>query len=541
MGNRPSIEKLGVFGKWYHISMYSPQKDHFVAMLEDITDRKKAEEALKESEQRLRSVLDSSLDAIYRFNLQEDSYEYVSPAFEPVVGYSPEEMSSMSLERTMDLIHPDDLNGVNEALARLIKEGAVVYDYRLQDKSGKYRWVSNHLSLVKDGSGKPLYRDGVVSNITERKKAEEAIEEQRSRLQAVLETAPIGIFVGDVHGATVLMNKAFDDIWKGPAPKPSGVSEYDKYKAWFADSGKEIGSEDWPTARGLKGEASSIVANIERFDGSRGSILALATPMRDQAGKVTGVIGIVQDITEMRRAEEELIRSNTELQQFAYVASHDLQEPLRMVTAYLGLLEKKYGDKLDDDAKKYMDFAVEGGLRARDLIRDMLEYSRVDSNAKEFVPVNMSEVVEDTIRSLKVPIEENKANIYVEPLPTIMADGSQMSQVMQNLIDNAIKFHGDERPSIHISASEGTNEWKFAVRDNGIGLNTEYADKIFQMFQRLHQRETYPGTGVGLAVCKKIVERHGGRIWVESDGKNGSTFYFTIPKVSGGGEIRWVK
>ena len=246
---------------------------------------------------------------------------------------------------------------------------------------------------------------------------------------------------------------------------------------------------------------------------------------------------VTTDTTEIKgaqRAAEEhlkkLERSNAELQQFAYVASHDLQEPLRMVISYLTLLDKKYKGELDSQAKEYITHAVEGGARMRRLIDDLLEYSRIESRTNVFAPVDMKKVMESTIKVLKAPIEESKADIRIEPMPTISGDRSQMQQVMQNLISNSLKFKGPDRPLVNISAIDGKKEWTFSVKDNGIGLNTEYSDKIFQMFQRLHNQDQYPGTGVGLAIVKKIVERHGGRIWVESEEGKGATFSFTIPK-----------
>jgi light-regulated signal transduction histidine kinase (bacteriophytochrome) len=248
---------------------------------------------------------------------------------------------------------------------------------------------------------------------------------------------------------------------------------------------------------------------------------------------------IVHDVTERKRIEREfakrtneLARSNSELQQFAYVASHDLQEPLRMVISYLTLLEKRYRDQLDPDAREFIHYAVDGGKRMKYLIDDLLAFSRVDTGGKEFVPVDMNALVAKTIHLLKIPIEEGDAKVVADPLPTIEADESQMVQVMQNLVANAIKFHGASPPEVRISATVGAGEWIFAVQDNGIGLNLQYSDKIFQMFQRLHNRDQYPGTGVGLAIVKKIVERHGGRIWVESELGKGATFFFSIPRSS---------
>jgi signal transduction histidine kinase len=245
------------------------------------------------------------------------------------------------------------------------------------------------------------------------------------------------------------------------------------------------------------------------------------------------------DITDIKRAQrnadeysKKLEISNKELQQFAYVASHDLQEPLRMVTAYLSLLEKRYSDRLDGKAKQYMDLAIDGGLRAKDLIHDLLEFSRIDPQVKEFQDVSMEEVLVKTLDNLSVSIKEEKAVISHGPLPTILADSLQMIQVLQNLIGNAIKFRGADPPIIHILCDDDGNEWRFSVSDNGIGIDPQYQDKIFVLFQRLHSKEEYEGTGIGLAVCKKIVERHGGRIWFDSRPGSGTTFYFTIPKRS---------
>jgi PAS domain S-box-containing protein len=246
---------------------------------------------------------------------------------------------------------------------------------------------------------------------------------------------------------------------------------------------------------------------------------------------IASQIDITEIKTAQRQAEEytkSLQRSNEELQQFAYVASHDLQEPLRMVLSYLSLLERKYRGQVDEQAQQYIDFAVEGGTRMRELIDDLLEYSRVETKGKSFVQVDMNELVLRTLSILKDAVEKSGAEIIVDDLPTLRIDESQMSQVMQNLVSNALKFRGPDRPKIVISATKGNGEWTFAVRDNGIGLDMEHSDRIFQMFQRLHTKEVYPGTGVGLAIAKKIVERHGGRIWVESREGEGATFFFTI-------------
>ncbi|MDP2602345.1 MAG: ATP-binding protein [Deltaproteobacteria bacterium] len=226
---------------------------------------------------------------------------------------------------------------------------------------------------------------------------------------------------------------------------------------------------------------------------------------------------------------EELKRSNRELEQFAYVASHDLQEPLRMITGYTQLLAKRYGDKLDQDANEYIDYAVEGAKRMQALIHDLLDYSRVGTRGKEFAPADCQAIVTETLRTLQPAIQESAATIAYDSLPTVMGEESQLLQLFQNLIGNAIKYRDSKPPVVQVSCKQEGGNWLFSVRDNGIGIDPKYAERIFVIFQRLHGRDQYAGTGIGLAVCKKIVERHGGKIWVESEPGKGATFYFTIP------------
>lgn len=231
---------------------------------------------------------------------------------------------------------------------------------------------------------------------------------------------------------------------------------------------------------------------------------------------------------ELKHYSSELKRSNEELQHFAYIASHDLQEPLRMISSYLQLIKRRYKGNLDADADEFIHYAVDGANRLQTMINGLLEYSRVDTHGKSFELADCEVVLQQALTNLKVMIEENIATITHDPLPTVMADGSQLLLVFQNLITNAIKFRGNEPPRIHISAKHKENEWIFSVHDNGIGIEPEYHGRLFVIFRRLHSRE-YPGVGLGLSICKKVVKRHGGRIWVESEPGKGSTFYFTIP------------
>jgi light-regulated signal transduction histidine kinase (bacteriophytochrome) len=227
---------------------------------------------------------------------------------------------------------------------------------------------------------------------------------------------------------------------------------------------------------------------------------------------------------------DELTRSNKDLKEFAYVVSHDLKEPLQVIKGFLMLFEKRYKDKLDEKANEIIRFAVDGAKRMQELIKDLLEYSQVGNRGKEFKPADCSLILNKAISNLKVSIEESGAVVTHDTLPTVMADAIQLSSLFQNLIGNAIKFHGSEAPMVHISTERKGDEWLFSVRDNGIGIDPKFADRIFAVFQRMHSSDEYPGTGIGLAICKKIIEHHGGRIWVESEPGKGATFYFTIPE-----------
>jgi len=233
---------------------------------------------------------------------------------------------------------------------------------------------------------------------------------------------------------------------------------------------------------------------------------------------------------EMEVKARELERSNEELQQFAYVASHDLQEPLRMVSSYTQLLGRRYGDRLDGDAKEFMEFIVDGAARMKQLIEDLLAYSRVGTRGRELAPASSGAALDKALANLRAAQEASGAQITHDEMPEVLADGTQLTQLFQNLVGNAMKFRGEEAPRVHVGVESREKVWVFTVRDNGIGLDPQYADRIFMMFQRLHNKAEYPGTGIGLAICKKIVERHGGHIWVESKPGEGATFGFTLPK-----------
>jgi signal transduction histidine kinase len=294
----------------------------------------------------------------------------------------------------------------------------------------------------------------------------------------------------------------------------------------------------WPGGCESMGDHLEVTKEITQGEGEAKHTHELRmSPLLDWRGRFVGQVVLTKDITHriqtekvLREYADQLKRSNQELEQFAYIASHDLQEPLRAVACHTQLLARRYMDVLDEDAKEYIHFAVDGATRMQQLIEDLLEYSRVGTKGKFFTETNTTELLQRVLNSLQMTIEESNAKISYNGMPTLQADTTQLGQLFQNLIGNAIKFQGDETPEIEILTEKQADEWHFTVRDNGIGIEERYFDRIFQIFQRLHRPQDYPGTGMGLAICKRIVERHGGKIWVESSPGIGSEFHFTLPE-----------
>ena len=251
---------------------------------------------------------------------------------------------------------------------------------------------------------------------------------------------------------------------------------------------------------------------------------------------IAGAIANAQLHAQVTRQTEELSRSNRELEQFAYVASHDLQEPLRMVSSYVALLGRRYGGELDERADKYIHFAVDGANRMQRLIHDLLAYSRVGTQGAELTPTDTAPVLRETLSNLELAIEDSEAQVVFSDLPSVMGDPSQLRQLFQNIIGNALKFRSESRPRVELDAKRDGDQWTFSIRDNGVGFDQRYAERVFGVFKRLHRNADIPGTGIGLAICQRIIERHGGRIWAESKLGEGSCFYFTLPAVAEHGE-----
>jgi len=389
-----------------------------------------------------------------------------------------------------------------------------------------------------DESGK--MRQGVAKE-TKRKRVGKTILQREEYTESIMQTMREPLLVLDSHRKVISANRSFCQTFQIKPGEVEGKILYD------------LGNRQWdiPKLRKLLEEIlpkNTVFLDFEidhHFESLGRRIMVLnARRIFHETKRMQMVLLAIEDITERKRAERELKQaealkqaiealelSNRDLEQFAYVASHDLQEPLRMVSSFTQLLAKRYRGKLDKDADEFIAYIVAGAKRMQALINDLLTYSRLDTRGESFGPIDSEAAFNQAVANLRVAIKEGEAVITHDPLPPLIADNSQIVQLFQNLLGNAIKFHGKEPPRIHVSARQENNEWVFSFRDNGIGIAPECFDRVFVIFQRLHGREEYPGTGTGLAICKRIVERHGGRIWVESELNKGSTFYFAIPLV----------
>ncbi|TAN65890.1 MAG: PAS domain S-box protein [Magnetospirillum sp.] len=370
--------------------------------------------------------------------------------------------------------------------------------------------------------------------------AHQEVAGREALLQQILDTANVGIFLVDTQGYIIHANPCMAELFGRPVEMLVG----DEYVALIHPSEREIGRQKM-----LALLASAIPSvNLERlyWRADHTTFWGHLTGKRfyDTAGKKRGLVGVIADITEHRTAAdrlaeinhqlesqaEQLRRSNAELEQFAYVASHDLQEPLRMISSYAQLIARRYGDKLDDNAREFITFMLDGTSRMQAMIQDLLEFSRIGRREAEPAEMEAADGVAAALRNLAAAIDKAGATVACGALPRIKVRSPQFIALMQNLIGNAVKYRHPDRPAmVRIDARRTGGDWEFTVADNGIGIRPEYFDRIFLIFQRLHTRDAYEGSGIGLAICKKIVEHHDGRIWVESVPGEGSTFHFTLP------------
>jgi PAS domain S-box-containing protein len=420
----------------------------------------------------------------------------------------------------------------------LNRSAEALFGYERQEMLGKAfeTLLDGGLGRRKDGSSIPVeialspietaagaFTLASIVDLTERRRAEATHE----RLAAIVESSEDAIISKTLDGIITSWNRGAERLFDFTAAEtigfPIGVIVPDDRAA----------EEDELRARVRRKErVSHFETRRRKKDGTEIDASVTLSPILGPGGQVVGVSTIARDITGQKQRDAELQRSNAELEQFAYVASHDLQEPLRMVANYTELLEQRYKGKLDEKADKYIHYASDGARRMQRLVADLLAYSRVGSQGKDPVPVATEAVVKSVIASLHGLVRESGATIAVGPLPPVLADEVQLRQLVQNLVSNAIKFRAESAPAIAIEAVPSGGRVLFSIRDNGIGLEAQYADRIFEMFQRLHERGKYDGSGMGLAIAKRIVERHGGQIRVESELGHGATFFFTLAAVT---------
>jgi PAS domain S-box-containing protein len=456
----------------------------------------------------------------------------VNPRVCEIMGYTAEELARLSAK---DISHPEDRDAADGPRARVVRGemDSARLEKRYVRKDGSVVWVNLVIALEHDAAGRPLYAISVLDDITGRKQIEAALRDSEARFRSTFELAASGIAHVGLDGRFMRVNRQLCGILR--------YSEDELMRRSVKDISHPDDRDLTDAQRALvrAGERASVrfEKRYLRKDGSVVWVSLGVALVRGADGAPLYEIAMFDDITERKQAEaalheahEELKRSNSELEQFAYVASHDLQEPLRMVSSYTQLLGRRYGDKFDADAREFMAYIVDAAARMKQLIEDLLAYSRVGTKSKDFKPVALDKPLARAIGNLKAAIDESGAQVTHDPLPTLQADEVQLAQLFQNLMGNALKFRGASVPRIHVAVSDKQNFVEFQVLDNGIGIEPQYFERIFMVFQRLHDKGEYPGTGIGLAICKKVVERHGGQMRVESKPGEGSAFIFTLPK-----------
>jgi PAS domain S-box-containing protein len=524
------------------------------------------------------TILESIHDAIWDWDLRSNQVRW-SQGIYTLFGYATDEVGTTPTW-WHDRIHADDRESIVHSIEAVIAQGQHSWtgEYRYRRVDGSYAYVFDRGYLIRSTDGTPIRMVGGMTDMTERKQIQEELQRQNLRSQLFAEVAlkirqslqldeVLQASVNEVQRIfqvdRVLILRLFPNAWakivtEVVVPPWSSVINCNITDDCFGPQylqrygqGRVYMINDVDTASVLPclieflqqfGVKAKLVVPILLKEELWGLLIAHQCSGRREwtnfeielLQQLSDQIGIALAQAELLEAEtrqrEELARSNAELQQFAYIASHDLQEPLRMVTSYLQLFARRYQNQLDTNADEFIAYAVDGATRMQALINDLLAYSRVGTRNLPFEAVDCNLVVKQVIRNLQIAIAESQATVTYDSLPTVIGDETQLAQVFQNLISNAIKFRGVALPRVHITASRQNREWCFSVQDNGIGIEPDYADRIFVIFQRLHSRTEYPGTGIGLAICKKIVERHGGRIWIESELGQGTTFHFTIPE-----------
>lgn len=488
----------------------------------DVSAQHEMREALQTSEVRYHQLFESSGNAIATHEMLFDSQgkpcDYltldVNPAFERMTGLRRDQV----INRRILEVLPDLERYWIDLFGKVVETGEPAVCDHFASPLGRYF----EGSAFRTGPGRFAVS---VWDVTERKRAEQKLAEQAR----VLDLATV--LVQGMDSRIMLWTQGAERLYGYSASEALGRVSHELLQTQFPESLQQLVASLDDTGK-WEGELVH-----RKKDGTKVVVASLQLLYRDEQGHAQRIMEANADITARKEAElaahaytEDLRRSNAELEQFAYVASHDLQEPLRMVASYTELLAERYRDKLDERGEKYISYAVDGARRMQILIHDLLAYARVSSQAKPLQPTDSGAVLDSVMAHLRSVIEKNQAKVTCGKLPIVNADEVQLGQVFQNLIANAIKFHGDKPPRVEIRADAEGDDWSFAIADDGIGIDKEHGSRLFQMFQRLHTREEYEGSGIGLAISKRIVERHGGRIWFDSTPGGGTTFHFTIPK-----------
>jgi len=486
----------------------------------------------KESEARYRGLLEAAPDAMVVVN-QDGEIVLLNVQAEKQFGYRRDELVGQQVKNIIpegfaERLIADDLRSAADALAQQIGTGIELSGRR---KDGSEFPIEIMLSPLESAEG--ILVTAAIRNISVRKDAEAHLAQMEGRYRGLLEAAPDAMVVVNQDGEIVLLNVQAEKQFGYRRDELVGQQVKNIIPEGFAE---RLIADDLRSAE--EALAQQIGTGIElsgrRRDGSEFPIEIMLSPLESAEGIL--VTAAIRDISTRKKAEadllqkvDELKRSNEELDQFASIASHDLQEPLRMVASYTQLLSKRYTGKLDADADEFIAFAVDGASRMQRLIKDLLAYSRVGTKGKELLDTSSEKALQQALINLRGAIEESGAQVTQDPLPVVLADEMQLIQLFQNLVGNAVKYQSSGVPQVHISAvRNGGGKWMFSVKDNGLGIDSQYFDKIFGMFQRLHARDEFAGTGIGLAICKKIVERHGGTISVESQPGQGSIFRFAL-------------
>jgi PAS domain S-box-containing protein len=513
-------------------------RTYYDGTIVDVTERRR----LQEQRQLLSQLTENAADALWVFSANWEELLFVNSAYEEIWGQSVSTLREHP-SAFFEAVHPDDRERVREAMARISDGDPADIEFRANAEEDYGRWVW--------ARGHPVYDDGELQrvigfsrDITERKRDEQAVERSRKRYRTLLDAAPDAIVAAEADsGRIVEANGAAEELFGRPREELLGLDQSALHPADERDRYREL------FRRHLAGKSSAIA----RFDDGSWVYVTDAdgerTPVEINAhvvelGDRSLSYGVFRDVTDRKHREEQLAeyrrqleetvddleRSIEELEQFAYVASHDLQEPLRMISSYLELLQAEYAEELDEEADEYIDFAVDGARRMKTLINDLLAFSRVETRDQEFERVSLADRLTEARDNLELQIEETDATITADSLPTVEADGNQMTQLFQNLLSNAIDYSGDDPPRIHVSVETRDDAYAVAVVDEGVGVPPDQHERVFEVFTRGERRDDDDGTGIGLAICKRIVEGHGGTIWVESEPGEGATFRFTIPR-----------